>query len=168
MQEQRLNPRKYSKQELFSMIFRSSRHFLGILFKSKGKRKTNPGDGPRFWPKASRPSWLAARGACLAERSRGVTPHPSLRPKAAYWPRRSARGWGATGVWLPCAARPPWRRQRGLTSGLCRERWTARVRRECKGRAGQGEVCHGSPRWSGVDKAVESGTDMISPSVYPW
>jgi hypothetical protein len=76
---------------LFSVIFRSSRHFLGILFKSKGKRKTNPGAGP----KASRPSWLAASGACQAKRwggGGGLTPRPSLRPEAACWPRRSVRG----------------------------------------------------------------------------
>jgi hypothetical protein len=35
----------------------------------------------------------------------------------------------------------------------------ARVRRECEGRARQEEVCHGSPRRSGVDEAAESGMD---------
>jgi hypothetical protein len=56
---------------LFSVNFRISRYFLEILFKSKGKRKTNPSAGPAFWPKALRPSWLVAHGACQAERSRG-------------------------------------------------------------------------------------------------
>jgi hypothetical protein len=46
-----------------------------------------------------------------------------------------------------------------LTGGLCGERWMAQVRRECEGRVKQGEVCHGSPRRSGVDDAVESGMD---------
>jgi hypothetical protein len=46
-----------------------------------------------------------------------------------------------------------------LTGGLCGERWMAQVRRECEGRVKQGEVCHGSPRRSGVDDAAESGMD---------
>jgi hypothetical protein len=58
-----------------------------------------------------------------------------------------------------------WRGQRGLTGGLCRERWTARVRRECEGRAGQGEVCHGSLRRSGVDEAAELGMNGDIPAV---
>jgi hypothetical protein len=74
---------------LFSVIFRSSRHFLGILFKSKGKRKTNPSAGPGFWSKASRPSWLAAHGACQAERLRGGGQHLSpARDGRWHWPRR--------------------------------------------------------------------------------
>jgi hypothetical protein len=130
---------------LFSVIFRSSRHFLEILFKSKGKRKTNP--RPGFWPKASRPSWLAAHGACQAKRSRGGG---HLSPaRDGRWPA----GPGA------CMAERSWRGQRGLTGGLCGERWMARVQRECEGHVGQGKVCHDSLRRSGVDDAAEARMD---------
>jgi hypothetical protein len=79
------------------LIFRSSRHFLRILFKLKGKRKANPGAGPGFWPKASRPSWLAAHDACQAERSRGggrhLSPAHDRRRPAGPGARRVARAW---------------------------------------------------------------------------
>jgi hypothetical protein len=68
-------------------------------------------------------------------------------------------------AWSPRTAWPPWREQRGLTGGLYGDRWTARVRRECEGRAGQEEVCHDSPRQSSVDEAAESGIDGDIPAV---
>jgi hypothetical protein len=138
---------------LFSVIFRSSRHFLGILFKSKGKRKTNPSAGPGFWSKASRPSWLAAHGACQAERLRGGG-NTSAQPATG----------GGTGPGA-CQVERSWRGQRGLTGGLCGERWMTRVRRECEGHVGQGEVCHDSPRRSGVDDAAEARMDGGVPAV---
>jgi hypothetical protein len=40
-----------------------------------------------------------------------------------------------------------------------------RVRRECEGHVGQGEVCHDSPRRSGVDDAAEARMDGGVPAV---
>jgi hypothetical protein len=60
-------------QELYSIFydFRSHRHSLGILFKSKEKEKPNPGAGPVFGPRPSAlwASGLHCRWGFMAERT---------------------------------------------------------------------------------------------------
>jgi hypothetical protein len=84
---------------LFSVIFRSSRHFLKILFKSKGKKKNKS----RRWVgilAQGLATFMDGSSWCYPGRTvegGGATPRPSPRPEAACWTRRSECGTGSEG-----------------------------------------------------------------------
>jgi hypothetical protein len=82
---------------LFSVIFRSSRHFLETLFKSKGKKQI-PALGRDYGPRPRGLHGWQPMALASSNVRGGATLRHSPLPEAACWPRRSARGWGVAAM----------------------------------------------------------------------
>jgi hypothetical protein len=136
------------------VIFRSSRHFLGILFKSKGKRKTNLSAGPGFWPKASQPSWLAVCGACQAERSRGGD--TSAQPTAGG----GRHGAGSEGSPVAYAGKGGRREYEGSARDTRARRCVPRLT-EAVGHRREGRVGDGWQRSDDGGKLTRASSDLV-------